>query len=406
MATALKTATPKKAQRGADATEPQANGQPAGTANVQAKFAATRRELSGSLIERDDEADLVLTAMVCGEHCLLVGPPGTGKSLLLDSIMRWMKASRFSILLTKFTTPEEVFGPVSVIGLKNDQYRRVTTGMMPEADVCFADEIFKASSAILNTLLRMLNEREFTNGGQTIKVPLRLAVAASNEWPGEQEGGKELGALFDRFLFRKKVRPIQTHGGRQRLLWVRNHLPQLSTSLTPAELDQARNEAAALPWTQHAQEALEEILRQLHTEGIVPGDRRQFKAVAAAQAFAWLSGAAQVEPQHLEVLAHVLWDDPAEQPEKCGKIVAKIANPVGTLVTERLMEAERILATADPKSPAVVAKACDQLTEIGKSLLEHQGDPRADKARDYLRDRLTKLRAASMDAALAHGKGF
>src|SRR5213080_3403674 len=131
---------------------------------AQEKFLATRQELSAALIERDEEVDVVLTALVCREHPLLVGPPGTAKSLLLDSLMAWMNGRKFTVLFTKFTTPEEVFGPVSVAGLKEDKYRRVTAGKLPEADGAFGDEIFKASSAILNTLLRVLNERVYDRG--------------------------------------------------------------------------------------------------------------------------------------------------------------------------------------------------------------------------------------------------
>src|SRR5205807_7865904 len=138
-----------------------------------------------------------------------VGPPGAAKSLLLDSIMNWTSGKRFAILLTKFTVPEEVAGPISVRSLKDDHYRRVTTSRLPEAELAFVDEIWKASSAILNTLLRMLNERTFENDGASVPVPLRLCVAASNEWPSP-ETGKELTALLDRFLFRKAVRPIMT----------------------------------------------------------------------------------------------------------------------------------------------------------------------------------------------------
>src|SRR3712207_3745312 len=120
---------------------------------VQAKFQAARRELSAALIERDAEVDLVLTALIANEHPLLVGPPGTAKSLLLDSLMRWTSGRRFTALLTRFTCPEELFGPVSVRGLKEDRYVRVTAGKMPEAHLSFLDEVFKASSAVLNTLL-------------------------------------------------------------------------------------------------------------------------------------------------------------------------------------------------------------------------------------------------------------
>src|ERR1043165_5753591 len=112
---------------------------------IQEKFAATRRELSAALVERDDETDVVLTALIAQEHPLLVGPPGTAKSLLLDSVMSWMGGKRFTILLTKFSTPEELFGPISVAGLKEDRYRRITAGKLPEADGGFGDEDRKST---------------------------------------------------------------------------------------------------------------------------------------------------------------------------------------------------------------------------------------------------------------------
>ena len=242
---------------------------------VREKFATARKELSAALIERDEEIDLVLTALLANEHVLLVGPPGCGKSLLLDAVMNWMSARKFSILLTKFSTVEEVMGPVSLSALKEDRYRRVTTGRLPEAEVCFIDEIWKASSAILNCLLKILNERVFENDGAAFPVPLKLCVAASNEWPSP-DTGKELSALMDRFLFRKAVRPIGSQTGRHRLLWHRDHVPKLSTAITAAEVESAHRAVRAMPWSKPAQEALEVVLRELAREGVCPGDRRQF----------------------------------------------------------------------------------------------------------------------------------
>ncbi len=366
---------------------------------VQEKFLTTRREMANALIERDDEIDLALTALVAQDHLLLVGPPGCAKSLLLDSLMAWMHGRRFAMLFTKFSSPEECFGPISVAGLKVDRYCRVTAGKLPEADLAFLDEIFKASSAILNTLLKILNERTYEVGdGTSVQVPLKLCVAASNEWPQAQDGGKELAALFDRFVFRKTVRPILSAAGRQRLLWERDHAPKLSTSITPDEIDQAHADALALTWGREAKEALETILRELAREGVQPGDRRQYKAVAAAQAFAYLNGAVRVEPEHLEVLAQVLWDDPVEQPEKVAQVVARVANPTGMKVNQLLLEAEQILAAADVRHLAQAATATAKLGEIDKQLGALKGNGRLDRARAYLREQIKKIKLASIEA--------
>jgi len=238
---------------------------------VREKFTRARRELSSALIERDDEIDLVFTALLAREHVLLVGPPGCGKSLLLDSVLSWTGGSKFSILLTKFTSVEEVLGPVSLTALKADKYVRVTTGKLPEADYAFVDEVWKASSAILNTLLKILNERVFDVGDGVVRpVPLQLCVAASNEWPSP-DTGKELSALFDRFCLRKVVSPIRSLAGRQKLLWIRDHAPKFSGTITPAEVEQAQRHAAKLPWSAAAKDALETILKELAREGIQPG---------------------------------------------------------------------------------------------------------------------------------------
>jgi MoxR-like ATPase len=365
---------------------------------VREKFAAARKELSSALIERDEEVDLALTALIANEHLLLVGPPGCGKSLLLDSLLSWTGGTKFSILLTKFTVPEEVCGPVSLTALKEDRYVRVTTGKLPEADFVFADEVFKASSAILNTLLRILNERVYDAGdGFARKVPLKLCVGASNEWPSP-ETGKELSALFDRFLLRKSVAPIRSQAGRQKLLWTRDHIPKISTTVSPAEVETARRLAAALPWSDDARDALETILRELAKEGVQPGDRRQFKTVGAVQAFAYLTGVDEVGPEHLEVAQHCLWDDPAEQPQKVAQVIAKIANPVGMKVTQLLMEVEQVIAGCDVRSLADAAKAAAKLAEIDRQLSGLKGNGRVEKARAYLKEQLKKLKLASIEA--------
>ncbi|MFO0825305.1 MAG: AAA family ATPase [Gemmataceae bacterium] len=362
------------------------------------KFVLARKELSSALIERDEEVDLVLTALLANEHALLVGPPGCGKSLLLDSVLSWMGGTKFSILLTRFTTPEEVLGPVSLSALKADKYIRVTSGKLPEADFVFIDEVLKGSSAILNCLLKILNERTFDAGdGVVKKVPLKLCLGASNEWPAP-ETSKELSALFDRFTLRRTVTPIRTQLGRQRLLWAHDHVPKLSTTITPGEVEVARHAAAVVPWSKEGKEALETILKELAREGIQPGDRRQFKTVGVVQAFAFLNGATEVQPEHLEIAQCCLWDSPEEQPQKVAQVIARIANPTGMRITQLLLEVESVLATTDVRNLADAAKAAAKLGEIERQLSSLSGNGRVEKARLYVREQIKKLKLASIEA--------
>jgi MoxR-like ATPase len=204
--------------------------------------------------------------------------------------------------------------------------------------------------------------------------------------------------LFDRFLLRKRVRPILSQTGRQRLLWHRDHTPKLSTSITPEEIDLAHEEALSLSFTEEAKKAFEQVLRELAREGIVPGDRRQYKSVSACQAFAFLNGCSRVEPEHLEVLAHTLWDSPEEQPEKVAQVVAKIANPTGMKVNQLLLECEQVLAATDVRNLAQAVIATAKLGEIEKQLASMKGDGRLFKARAYVGEQIRQIKIASLDA--------
>lgn len=364
---------------------------------LRERFALVRRDLAATLIERDDEIDVVLTALIAGEHVLLVGPPGCGKSFLLDRVLAVTGGRKFSILLNKFTTPEEIVGPVSLKALKEDRYVRVTAGKLPEAEYAFIDECMKGSSAILNTLLKILNERTFDAGDGVVRsVPLKLLVAASNEWPSP-ETGKELAALFDRFCLRRAVSPIRTQVGRQQLLWARSLTPAVTTEVSTGEVEAARREAEKVSWSDDAREALEAILANLSREGVHPGDRRQRKAVGIARAFAWLDGADMVQTEHLAVLADVLWDDP-EQAAKVAQVIAKVANPTGMRINQLLLEVETLLGPVDVRDLAQAAKTAAKLAEIDRQMAALSANGRLERARAYVRDQLKKLRMASIEA--------
>ena len=334
-------------------------------ATPQEKFANFRQVLNDGLIERTAEIDIMLTAALVREHPLFVAVPGTAKSMMCDAFTQWIDGNAFSILLNRFTTPEEVYGPVSVKGLKTDDYRRITTGFLSEANVAFLDECFKASSAILNTMLKVLNEREYRNGNAIERCPLEIAVAASNEWPQEQN---ELGALFDRFLFRRKVETIRSTKGMERLLWEPNLGPKVVERITLPELAQARAEAAALQYTPDAREAFAEILTTVRGEGIFPGDRRLRKSVGACKAYAYLVGAIAVDKIHLDILAHTLWEDPSEQPRKVAEIVGKIANPAGMKVMELMAQIDAAVRDVSVTDIGQVTTCHQKLKDIRKQL--------------------------------------
>lgn len=169
------------------------------------RWTAAIDELERGLLQRDVAARALLLATLAGEHVLLLGPPGTAKSELARRLQRLLPGARyFERLLTRFSVPEELFGPLSLKALEEDRYERLTEGYLPSAEVAFLDEVFKANSAILNTLLGLLHERCFDNGHQRLPVPLVCLVGASNEVPQDES----LHAFYDRFLLRVPVQPV------------------------------------------------------------------------------------------------------------------------------------------------------------------------------------------------------
>ena len=363
---------------------------------VKEKFDLTRRELNASLIERTEEIDLLLTSLIAGEHLLLVGPPGCGKSLLIDSLMRWTHGSKFSCLLNRFSMPEELLGMYSLSELKLDKFVRITTNKLPESQYVFLDEIFRASPAILNVLLKLLHEKVFDKGdGIARRVPLEICLGAANDWPSGDEA-KSLGALVDRFMLRKSVLPISSAAGRQKLLW-NNSAPEFSTSLTPSELTAARLDAQGIPWSSEGMKALENILEELARQSVRPSDRRQFKSVAIVQAYAWLNGGDEVLPEHLEVLQHVLWVD-QEESAKVRSVIMQIAAPVGMKVNGLISEIEQVLGSVDPKDLGQAATAAAKLSEINKTLKGLKSHPKVAAAIAYLKEKITELRLKSLDS--------
>src|SRR5271156_460707 len=176
---------------------------------TDAAVACLRREvvepLKGGFVGRDEIVDLIALAVTAGEHLFLHGPPGTAKSALIRSFAQAVRAKYFEYLLTRFSEPNEVFGPIDLVRLREGTVATVTSGMLPEAEFIFLDELFNANSAILNNLLTVLNERIYRRGAEVHRLPLLSLFAASNHLPEDDA----LGALFDRFLLRCHVQNLK-----------------------------------------------------------------------------------------------------------------------------------------------------------------------------------------------------
>ncbi|MEM0506342.1 MAG: AAA family ATPase, partial [Thermosphaera sp.] len=169
------------------------------------KIARFRSELEKPFVGRSEEAMVLTLGLITGEHVILIGEPGTAKSALARRAAELINARFFKYLLTRFTEPDELFGPLDINELRNGRYVRITRGKLPEAEIAFIDEVFNANSAILNMLLSIMNERIVYDGYSEIKVPLWTMISATNRVPDEAE----LQALYDRFLLRHFVKPVE-----------------------------------------------------------------------------------------------------------------------------------------------------------------------------------------------------
>src|SRR3989442_292056 len=174
-----------------------------------ARFQSLQTEMEGRLFERREEIEGLILAVLSRQHILLVGPKGAPKSMMIRMLAgSFQGAHYFERLLTRFTLPDELFGPVSISALKQDRFSRITRGYLPEAHFAFLDELWKANSSILNSLLAIINERLFYNDGEVIQCPLETMMGASAELPQEEA----LSALYDRFLLRYRVEYIAEDG--------------------------------------------------------------------------------------------------------------------------------------------------------------------------------------------------
>lgn len=345
------------------------------TSELFKKIQRIQSQLTQGLVEREQTIKLTLLAALAGEHILLIGPPGTGKSLVSRRLhLIFQDTPYFERLLTKFSVPEELFGPLSIQALEKDQYTRLTQGYLPQASIAFLDEIFKANSAILNALLTLLNEREFDNGVLRQKVPLISVIGASNELP---EDGN-LSALYDRFLFRQYVEPVSKSGFKQ-LLTMQSIGDELSVEqLSCDELKYIQQHAKKVELSAEALQFLMELRKWCAENQIQVSDRRWRKIVGMLQVSAYTNGQSQVTIWDCWLVQNCIWEKPEQielvagmYEQYCGKSVVNLQNLI-TVVGVLEKEAEKLpkYAANTMKDTTINATSQKDQNVINSELIE------------------------------------
>jgi len=328
---------------------------------------------SNTILERENVVKGLWSAILAGEHVFLLGPPGTGKSLLLTSLEGLISdANVFTKLISKTTKPEELFGPPSIVDLKNGVYKTVTAGTLAETDFAYLDEIFKGSGAILNTLLTAINERAYDNPTR-IDIPLKTMVCSSNELPADDDN---LTALFDRILMKYHVEYLKDESSFEALLDMGDVDFIEMMSLDDLKLAQA--EAMSTPVATATREIIMKLWRLLPTEGFVVSDRTWRKSMKILKAHAWLHGRDEVHPTDLEILADIFWTDPSQRTSLI-KLILKESSTEGGSALEIIEQVKSIrqaaltaisMEASESVKAVFAGDALAKLTSLGQKIAE------------------------------------
>ena len=337
------------------------------------RFKLLLREMNRGIYEKETEISLSLLAALAGESIILLGPPGVAKSMVARQLKNAFRdAHSFEYLMSRFSTPDEIFGPVSIQKLKtSDTYERAVDGYLPTADVVFLDEIWKAGPAIQNTLLTVINEKIFRNGNREMHLPLKLLVAASNELPAKGEG---LEALWDRFVIRIESRPIKMEKNfRAMLLEVKSSLEVESeerrvknstdlfedtisdeqigadVSISPAEYAEWSQAIDKIGVKEEVLDAISRIRKALRAvnvdeaaerRNIYVSDRRWKNIVRLLRTSAFMQDREEVDICDLLPIYHCLWQEPEERDAIRSIVIRSLFAPFA----DKLVEMKKALA--------------------------------------------------------------
>lgn len=316
--------------------------------SIKERFARLIDVLTNGLYEKDEEVALALLTAIAGESMLLLGPPGVAKSMIARRIKcAFSNAKDFEYLMSRFSTPDDIFGPVSISKLKeSDSYERMTSGFLPEADIVFLDEIWKAGPAILNTLLTIVNEKTFRNGKENKRVPMKLLIGASNELPADGEG---LEALWDRFLVRMECGCVKQEDNFYKILLedgndAELNNPEVSNELliSNKEYQTWQTEIAKIGIDKEVLDCITFIRHRLPRLRIVDdgddnssrihnvyvSDRRWKHIVRLLKASAFVQGRDSVSLADIPPLSHCLWNEPEEIDSILPIVVSGMLNPL------------------------------------------------------------------------------
>ena len=287
-------------------------------------FHRLEEELNAEILERRQEVHTAVLALLSRKHHFQVGPPGTAKSLTIDRLQKRISGiDYFRWLLTTYTTPEELFGgPDFQLLREHGVYKRITDRKLPQAHFGFADEIFKANSSILNTLLTIMNEREFYNMEDDPSVPLISLFGASNEVPD----GEALWAMWDRLHFRHEIRPLQESSSLLHMLSV-PLVAEPDPVIGLDDLYDAHRQVDAVQIHSDVYEAIVDLRNDLRRDGIEPTERRWNDSLDIIRAEAWMNDRDVADIEDMRPLMHVLWGNLDHQ-KPVKKTVLELANPI------------------------------------------------------------------------------